>query len=253
MEDLQHLDYWKCCSELSIAQAALLAIEIDPASNLGDRCESSPVGERPVGYEAIKTAIIQAVKKGVIPGHITPFYEQDINGNCGPEIPGSIDPKATLLELDALCQWFRQQHKQPRFFCATDSAEKRIGMDAGTVNEVFQDLHETQLALKRAEHRAEAAEAEVAKLRAEIAAMESKPFDPRERATFERLIYVLALEAGYKLQKPSADEALIQEAAARRSAIVPKGKGPIANKLTAAIARFKQDRQEAEASKLGSA
>lgn len=84
-------------------------------------------------------------------------------------------------------------------------------------------------------------EREAAEMRCALAEMEGKPFDPRERATFERLLYVLAREAGYKLEKPHSDEVLIREYAARIGATAPTGKGSIARKLEAAIERYKRD------------
>lgn len=67
--------------------------------------------------------------------------------------------------------------------------------------------------------------------------------DSRERATFERLVYVLAKEAGYQLDATHADETTIQQAAAAHNARVPTGKGTIAKYLKAAKARAEQDRE----------
>ncbi len=85
---------------------------------------------------------------------------------------------------------------------------------------------------------------EVARLFNPPADTTNKPLDSRERATFERLLYVLAREAKYQLQKPYADEGLIVLYADTIGAKVPTGKGLIAKKLEAAIARFAQDQNE---------
>ncbi|KAB0773150.1 hypothetical protein ACV4WP_28265 [Pseudomonas aeruginosa] len=71
-----------------------------------------------------------------------------------------------------------------------------------------------------------------------------KPIDRRERATYERLIYVLAKEAGYRLEKPTADEVMIQKYAASIGAKAPSGKGTIADKLKAAVARAAEDNND---------
>lgn len=71
-----------------------------------------------------------------------------------------------------------------------------------------------------------------------------KPLDQRERASFERLVYVLAHEAGYRLEKPYAAEDVILRYADTIGAKVPTGKGLIATKLKAAAARFAQDQKE---------
>lgn len=85
---------------------------------------------------------------------------------------------------------------------------------------------------------------EVAQLFKPPADSQSKPLDSRERASFERLLYVLAREAGYRLEKPYADADLILRYADTIGAKVPTGKGLIAKKLEAAIARFAEDQKE---------
>lgn len=72
----------------------------------------------------------------------------------------------------------------------------------------------------------------------------NKPLDSRERASFERLVYVLAREAKYRLEKPYADADLILRYADTIGAKVPTGKGLIAKKLEAAATRFAQDQKE---------
>lgn len=85
---------------------------------------------------------------------------------------------------------------------------------------------------------------EVAQLFRPHADTTNKPLDPRERASFERLVYVLAREAKYRLEKPYADEDLILRYADTIGAKVPAGKGLIAKKLEAAATRFAQDQKE---------
>ncbi|WP_443698708.1 hypothetical protein [Pseudomonas sp.] len=80
-------------------------------------------------------------------------------------------------------------------------------------------------------------------LEVELTALREKPLEPRERASLERLVYVLAIEAGYRLIKPHADEQNIIEAAARHCAKVPAGKGTIAKFLEAAKTRAESERE----------
>lgn len=70
-----------------------------------------------------------------------------------------------------------------------------------------------------------------------------RPIHWRERETFERLIYVLAKEAGYQFERPYSDEEAIKNFAASIGTKVPEGKGIIAGKLTAAIDRVRQDKK----------
>lgn len=89
-------------------------------------------------------------------------------------------------------------------------------------------------------------------LEAEINGAQNQPNQPnspdssihwRERETFERLIYVLAREAGYQLEHTHSDEEAIKNFAASIGAKVPEGKGVIAGKLLAAVSRIKQDKK----------
>jgi hypothetical protein len=62
----------------------------------------------------------------------------------------------------------------------------------------------------------------------------SSKIDPRERETYNRILYVLARKAGLKLEKLGADEKLLIEYAAREGLIIPSGNGTIERKLLAA-------------------
>lgn len=75
----------------------------------------------------------------------------------------------------------------------------------------------------------------------ELADFRAKPLDPRERASLERLLYLLAAEAGYNLSLPHKAEVIIRQEAARRGLKVPSGKGTIAKQLEAAEQRAKMD------------
>ena len=86
-------------------------------------------------------------------------------------------------------------------------------------------------------------QAELAKLRAE----EDKPFDKRSRRTIERLIYVLALEGKYSLEKPYSDAEDIQKAASAIGVMPPGTTDTIVKYLEAAAARIAQDRNDASA------
>jgi len=53
------IGFWKHCEEISVVQAALLAVSCDPAKNA--KVESWEVDERPDGYEALATLIKNAI------------------------------------------------------------------------------------------------------------------------------------------------------------------------------------------------
>lgn len=102
---MDDLEYWRLCDELSVMQAALLAVGVDPASEAGAYCEDWKPHERPRGYEALKTAIASALRKGEIKGVLVPLYEYDINGNICDEVPGSIDIRDSNVEVTSVREW----------------------------------------------------------------------------------------------------------------------------------------------------
>jgi hypothetical protein len=71
---MEDLDYWRLCDELSIVQAALLIAGRDPSSDAA-YIEGWDAEKRPVGYEAAKTAISNALRRGAISGKLIPIYE----------------------------------------------------------------------------------------------------------------------------------------------------------------------------------
>ena len=75
------LDYQQWCEDLSIIEAALLAVGIDPSSEIGSNCMNLASSERPKGFEAAKTAIFNAFSRNIIEGVIVPDHDTDINGH----------------------------------------------------------------------------------------------------------------------------------------------------------------------------
>jgi hypothetical protein len=61
------LDYWRLCDQLSVVQAAMLVVGSDPSSD-AMHVEGWSPDKRPPGYEAAKTAIANALRRGQIDG-----------------------------------------------------------------------------------------------------------------------------------------------------------------------------------------
>ncbi len=115
---MESLDYWRLCDELSIIQAALLVAECDPGGKYG-YAENWDIDERPMGYEAAKTAITNAFRRGAIKGQLIPKYEYDINGNqCG-EIEDSINLVESRVAVDSLRDWLKTRGIRTGFFFPT--------------------------------------------------------------------------------------------------------------------------------------
>lgn len=58
---MDELDYWRLCDELTVIQAALLIVGIDPSSNDGAYADGWKPHEQPAGYMAAKSALCHAV------------------------------------------------------------------------------------------------------------------------------------------------------------------------------------------------
>jgi hypothetical protein len=112
---LQSLNYWRLCDELNIVQAALLVAGENPASESGN-CENWDYHLRPDGYEAAKSAISNALRKGLIVGDLVPIYEMDINGNYCGSVEHSIDLKLSRVEVDSLRMWLASRGFKTGFF-----------------------------------------------------------------------------------------------------------------------------------------
>lgn len=122
-EDFNYsLDFWRLCEELSIVQAALLIVGENPSSETGSFCEQWDMHNRPTGYEAAKTAISHALRKGFIAGELVPIFEHDINGNqCG-IVEQSIDVKMSRVDVESLRSWLSGRgFKRGFFFPQVDS------------------------------------------------------------------------------------------------------------------------------------
>jgi hypothetical protein len=113
-DEMAALNYWRLCDELSVMQAALLYAFEDPSKN--NYVEELKTEERPTGYEAAKTAISNALRKGKIEGELIPFYQTDINGNNCEEIPGSIDVKISRVDVESLRAYIKSQNISTGFF-----------------------------------------------------------------------------------------------------------------------------------------
>lgn len=120
---MESLDYWRLCDELSIRQAALLIAGCDPSSEMGEFCDGWKKQDQPTGYEAAKTALLNAFRRGAIKGEAIPQYDCDINGNEYP-LEGTVSTQSTL-DVESLRQWLVSRGLHTGFFfpTATDAPD----------------------------------------------------------------------------------------------------------------------------------
>ncbi len=111
---MDDLDYWRLCDQLDIVQAALLVCGHDPSADQSTIENWSP-DTRPPGYEAAKTAISNALRKGLIEGQLIPLYKHDLNGNQS-IIEYSIDLTVSRIEVESLRSWLANRGLHTGFF-----------------------------------------------------------------------------------------------------------------------------------------
>lgn len=113
---MQGIDYWRLNDELTITQAALLIVGVDPSSTAGSYCEEWKPEDQPTGYQAAKHALMNGLRSGTLPGNLVPLFEYDINGHIIGDQPESVDPNASRIEVDALKQWLKARGITGGFF-----------------------------------------------------------------------------------------------------------------------------------------
>lgn len=111
---MENLDYWHWCEDLSILEAALLCVGIDPSSEAGSNCMNWAPSERPEGFEAAKTAIFNAFSRNIIEGVFVPEQDTDINGNSyALSDTVSLNSK---VNVESLRNWLANKSIKPSFF-----------------------------------------------------------------------------------------------------------------------------------------
>jgi hypothetical protein len=116
-------DYWRLCDELTVVQAALLIAGCDPSVDSG-YVEERPADQRPLGYEAAKTAISNALRRGSITGRVTPLYEYDPDFGRR-RLDGSVEVTNSWVEVVSLRLWLAERGLKTGFFFpqASDSPD----------------------------------------------------------------------------------------------------------------------------------
>ena len=117
-------EYWRLCDELTVQQAVLLIVGIDPASKAAE-CEQWNPEERPRGYDAVKQALSAALRKGVVSGKHRQQSEYDINDCFIGERPDTTDIEASKVETASLVQWLRSREVNTGFFFPQEDSSSK--------------------------------------------------------------------------------------------------------------------------------
>lgn len=111
---MRAIDYWRLADELTIVQTALLICGYDP-TELQDEVGYRPK-ERPVGYVAIKHALLSAVQSGLLNHRVTKV----LNQNDGDYYP---DDDLALLTVTEIKGWLAEKGIKHHFFFFPEKPE----------------------------------------------------------------------------------------------------------------------------------
>lgn len=112
---IEALNYWRLCDELSIVQASLLIVGRDPAKD-GSLVERWDMHKRPMGYEAAKASLTNALRRGAIKGRVNPQVEYDVNSEQLDVIEDSVDLDRSRVEVESLRAWLLSRGFRTGFF-----------------------------------------------------------------------------------------------------------------------------------------
>jgi hypothetical protein len=116
---VETLNHWLLCDELTIKQAALLMVDIDPDEAIW--VEEWELHKRPSGYEAAKQAIRVAVNTKKVNGRIVALQRPTMvdakNWEVAlVEIEGSVDIDRSMVEVVSLGNFLRERGVTSKFF-----------------------------------------------------------------------------------------------------------------------------------------
>jgi len=106
---MEALDYWRLCDEVSVVQAALLIVGEDP-SQIQDCVDSNSAQNRPAGYDAVVTALVNAIFAKRLPAKI---------GYTG-EDEEQISWHGTTITVENLKAWLKSKGIATGFFFPTE-------------------------------------------------------------------------------------------------------------------------------------
>ena len=98
VSNVEPLDFWRLCDELSVVQAALLIVGVDP-SKCTSYVEDWELEKRPAGYAAAKAAICGALQCKNVTGTIIPFIMTALMENIKLKAPWTRGKVGCKLDL----------------------------------------------------------------------------------------------------------------------------------------------------------
>ncbi len=112
--ELSDLDYWRLCDELNIREAAVLIAGANPSEHTD--LEDWEVHMRPVGYEAAKSAVRNALRSNRIVGKIEPDWTRSPYEQVLMPVTDSISLENSRVDVESLRQWLISRGFKQGFF-----------------------------------------------------------------------------------------------------------------------------------------
>jgi len=134
---MESLDYWRLCDELSVRQATLLILDLDPSGD--SDIEAWDYDKQPVGYEAAKTALINAInsyelaatiRRNMLKSHIEDVL-QTTPIAFSTKIAYELDINLTTVRVRDIRQWLMQRGIKSGFFFPANTANTPEFLDKG--------------------------------------------------------------------------------------------------------------------------
>lgn len=117
---MDNLDFWRFCDELNVIQATLLILGQDP-TGLQDHVKSRISSERPRGYDACETALVNSIISKRLPAKLKNevIEEWDSKGeNYFDRETDYPDLRATTIQVEDLRTWLIERDINSGFFFA---------------------------------------------------------------------------------------------------------------------------------------
>jgi hypothetical protein len=111
---MESLDYWRLCEEFTVVQAALLIVGADPTRSQN----INQWDQLPLGYEAAKTALLNAIGSKRLPAEIV-YYTFEESGAFRYSLDDEINWDRTTITVEAIQKWLRTKGFATGFFFPT--------------------------------------------------------------------------------------------------------------------------------------
>ncbi len=112
--ELDSMDYWRLCDEVSVIQAILLLLGHDPAGKY--KWADGDSNKRPIGYDAVSAALKNAIMSKTLPAIEVPIAYDAHNEFFNPGPSDLINWHETRVNIIDLKTWLSNRGVKSGFF-----------------------------------------------------------------------------------------------------------------------------------------